>query len=74
MTLQELRIAKKMSQQELAQKTGLTQGYISALERGAKKNPGQVVIKKIASALKVSTNTILALFPDTFPVKREQKP
>lgn len=66
MTLEELRVAKNMSQQQLARATGLTQGYISALERGAKKNPGQVVVKKLAIALDVSTNVILGLFPDTF--------
>lgn len=66
MKLEELRVAKNMSQQQLAKATGLTQGYISALERGAKKNPGQVVIKKLAIALAVSTDMILGLFPDAF--------
>ncbi|MDT8900289.1 helix-turn-helix domain-containing protein [Anaeroselena agilis] len=66
MTLEELRVARNMSQQQLAKATGLTQGYISALERGAKKNPGQVVVKKLAIALDVSTDVILGLFPDTF--------
>lgn len=65
MTLEELRNANDMSQQQLADATGLTQGYISALERGVKKNPGQVVIKKLAIVLNVSTDTILKLFPDT---------
>ncbi|SDF70030.1 helix-turn-helix domain-containing protein [Sporomusa acidovorans] len=66
MTLEELRVAKNMSQQQLARATGLTQGYISALERGAKKNPGQIVVKKLAIALEISTDVILGLFPDTF--------
>lgn len=68
MTLEELRIRRNMSQQQLANITGLTQGYISALERGAKNNPGQVVVKKLASALNVKRDDILGLFPDTLPV------
>ncbi|QDR80571.1 helix-turn-helix domain-containing protein [Sporomusa termitida] len=71
MTLEKLRNSKNMSQQKLAKATGLTQGYISELERGAKKNPGQVVIKKLAVALNVSTDMILGLFPDTLPDTKE---
>lgn len=67
MTLEELRNKRYLSQQQLADRTGLTQGYISALERGTKKNPGQVVIKKLAGALQVSGDVILNLFPDTLP-------
>lgn len=65
MTLRGLRLKNRMSQKELALATGLTQGYISALERSTKKNPGQVVIKKLAAALNVSTGIILGLFPDS---------
>ncbi len=62
--LEKLRLTKNMSQQQLAEAAGVTQGYISALERGVKKNPGQVVVKKLANALNVSTDVILGLFPD----------
>lgn len=73
MTLEKLRIAKGMSQQQLADTTGLTQGYISALERGIKTNPGQVVVKKLATALDVATDIILGLFPDTKSLKLSKK-
>lgn len=73
MTLEKLRTMKNMSQQKLAKAAGLTQGYISELERGAKKNPGQVVVKRLANALNVSTDMILGLFPDTLPANAKEK-
>jgi transcriptional regulator with XRE-family HTH domain len=49
--LRTVRERKKMSQLELAKKSGVAQGYISALESGEKKNPGIETLKKLARAL-----------------------
>ena len=38
--IKRLREERKMSQLELAKKSGVAQGYISALEAGTKANPG----------------------------------
>jgi transcriptional regulator with XRE-family HTH domain len=49
--LRTLRERKQMSQLELSKKSGVAQGYISALESGEKKNPGIETLKKLARAL-----------------------
>ena len=51
--LRQLREAKEMTQADLAKKSGVAQGYISALEAGEKKNPGIDVLKRLARALGV---------------------
>lgn len=40
-----------MKQYELAEKTGLSESYISHLEKGTRDNPTKEVMKKIATAL-----------------------
>jgi transcriptional regulator with XRE-family HTH domain len=51
--LREVREALGMSQLELAKRAKVAQGYISDLEAGTKKNPGIVVLKRLAKALRV---------------------
>ena len=51
--LRVLRESKEMTQADLAKKSGVAQGYISALEAGEKKNPGIDVLKRLARALGV---------------------
>jgi transcriptional regulator with XRE-family HTH domain len=48
-----LRKAKGWTQEQLAERSGLTQQYLSDLERG-KRNPTIVTIYEIAQALEVS--------------------
>ena len=45
MTLREMRKAKRLTQCELADRAGVTQSYLGALERGQRKNPSIGVIK-----------------------------
>jgi transcriptional regulator with XRE-family HTH domain len=57
--IRQLREERKMSQLELAQKSGVAQGYISELEAGTKGNPGLDVLKKVAKALGVPVTELL---------------
>ena len=57
--IRRLREAKRMTQEELAKKAGVTQGYIGHLERGLKKNPSLPTLKKLARALGVPLTELL---------------
>ena len=48
-----IRREKRMTQEELAEKSGLSQQYISGLERG-RRNPTIVTLYELATALGVS--------------------
>ncbi len=50
--LKSFRLANRMTLKQLAQKAGCTDAYLSQLERG-RANPSIMILKKIASALKV---------------------
>lgn len=49
--LKRLRETKKLSLTDLVKMTGITQGYLSELESGSKKNPGLKTVEKLAKAL-----------------------
>jgi transcriptional regulator with XRE-family HTH domain len=51
--LKELRVEKMLSQQELAEKSGVARDTISKLERGASKSARYSTIHKLAAALGV---------------------
>ena len=57
MGLAQLRKAKKLTQQDLAEKVHITRQMISAIENGA--NPSIDTAKKIAEALGVSVAEII---------------
>jgi transcriptional regulator with XRE-family HTH domain len=44
---------KELSQMELAERSGVSQAQISAIEGGHKPNPGVITIKKLADALDI---------------------
>jgi transcriptional regulator with XRE-family HTH domain len=58
LTLQELRRARKISQEELGFESGYHRTYISQLERG-RKSPSLKTIFQLAAALKVSPSEIV---------------
>ena len=57
--LTRLREEQGLTQLELAKKTGVAQGYISALEAGDKNNPSVAVIRKLAKGLGVPITELL---------------
>lgn len=59
MTLREMRKAKRLTQCELADRAGVTQSYLGALERGQRKNPSIGVVKGIADGLGVKVTKVL---------------
>jgi transcriptional regulator with XRE-family HTH domain len=53
--LQRLRNRRKLTQDQLAAQTGLTQAYISGLERGGR-NPTVITLHNLAAALRADIN------------------
>jgi transcriptional regulator with XRE-family HTH domain len=56
--LRELRVARKLTQEELADRADMHFTYIGQIERGLR-NPSLVNLEKIAKALKVNAGTLL---------------
>lgn len=69
--IRELRKARKLSQSELAESTGLSNNFIALLEQG-KRSPSLETLEKIASALK-SPYDELFLFPSGDKRKATEK-
>ncbi len=57
-TLRRLRIAKKMTQEELGLEAGLRRTFISSLELG-QKQPSLETIQKLAAVLELSISKLL---------------
>ena len=53
-TVKELRIAAKLTQEDVARKTGFSKDYVSLIENG-KRSPSDKAKEKFANALGVST-------------------
>jgi putative transcriptional regulator len=58
-TIRRLRARRGMTQEELAKKVKVTQGYISQLESGTKKEIGAKVAVRLAKALGVPVTELL---------------
>lgn len=56
--LRAIRVKQGLTQAQLAKIAGVTQSYISLLERGARKNPNYATIKRIAAVLNVRVEYI----------------
>ncbi len=61
--IRELREEMKMTQEELADKSGVSRGTISALENGSMRNTTSKTLLKLAQALNTSVECIF--FTDT---------
>ena len=61
--LRRIRKEKGLSQESLAELTGLSTNYVGEMERGLKA-PGLVVIVRLARALRVTVHELLADFTD----------
>jgi transcriptional regulator with XRE-family HTH domain len=54
-----LRIARDMTQKEVAEKVGIEPAYVSVLEKGKRSNPSEEVINNYARALSVDKELIV---------------
>lgn len=54
----------RMSQQDLAARTGIQQTLISRIERGVNANPHADVLKRLAVALQCSIDYLVGLYGD----------
>ncbi len=57
--LKELRNSRKLTQEQLAKKAKVTQGYIAQIESGLKKNPSLPMLRRLAKALGVAVGELL---------------
>jgi transcriptional regulator with XRE-family HTH domain len=62
--LRDIRLAKKLTQKQLSEAAGLTQGYISQIELGSK-TPNMKVARNIASVLGVTLDELINAIPAT---------
>ena len=56
--IKEIREAKKMTQEELAEKSGVSRGTISALENGIERNTTSKTLLRLALALNTTVDSI----------------
>lgn len=56
--IKEVRESKKMTQEELSEKSGISRGTISALENGSMRNTTSKTLLKLAQALGTSVDRI----------------
>ncbi len=59
--IRELRVKAHLTQQELADKVGIDLSYVSRIENGVLPPPSEQVILKLAKALKVDKDELVAL-------------
>lgn len=58
--LRQLRLNKHLSQEKLAEITGLDRTYVSGLERG-KRNPSYLIVKRLSQALNINEQELFNL-------------
>ena len=54
-----LRKGRKLTQDQLAARIGVTKPYVSQLESGSRKNPSLPVLRRLGKALKVKVAELL---------------
>jgi transcriptional regulator with XRE-family HTH domain len=57
--VKQVRTARGLSQVALAARARVTQGFVSKLEAGVKRNPSVAVVTRLAKALKVPVAALL---------------
>ncbi len=57
--IKQLRLEKRMSISELAEKAGVAKSYLSSIERNLQSNPSIQFIEKISNVLGVTVNEII---------------
>jgi transcriptional regulator with XRE-family HTH domain len=57
--MKRLRKTHHLTLSQLAERTGMSQPYLSMLERGKRRNPSLATLKKLAKALKVPLGKLL---------------
>jgi transcriptional regulator with XRE-family HTH domain len=57
--IKKLRTDRGLTQEQVAQKAGVTKNYITMLETGARKTPSLPVLKRLAKALGVPVTELL---------------
>ena len=62
--VKKIRIEKKLSMTELAEKAGVAKSYLSSLERNIQVNPSVQFLEKIAGVLNVPLNDLLHDTPE----------
>lgn len=60
MELRRYRRALRLTQSELAERAGVSAGYISHLETGKRANPSLPVMGRLAAALHITVGELLA--------------
>jgi transcriptional regulator with XRE-family HTH domain len=63
-TLRRIRTERGLTQEQTAERTGISTNFVSELERGLKA-PGLVVIVRLSKALNVSVHELLADFSES---------
>ncbi len=59
MNVKRLRLARGLTQIELAKQTQVSQGFIAQLETGTQDNPTLATVRRLAKALKVSVGELV---------------
>ena len=59
--LRRARVARQIDQITLAQRAGVAQSYISALESGRKSNPGLLTFERLATGLGITLGALLGI-------------
>ena len=59
-----LRRERKLSQQELAQRVGVHQSFISKMESGEQANPNAAIVKNLAKALACTADYLVGMYED----------
>jgi transcriptional regulator with XRE-family HTH domain len=57
--LKSLRLERKLTQAQLAERAQVSQAYVAYLERGAKRNPSLAVIRRLAKALGTTSGVVV---------------